>query len=456
MDFMKRFFALLTFTAAALACAAQQGATAQAAQTNAAPQAAQSAAQQTQTAAKPAQTAQETPSEQLLEKLKSDSMTDSKNLHMFMRGIVKFTRNNISEKAADFLLTKVCGIRIVSIVAISATAAFAWILQHYIIAFAFSLFLREKNGKSVRDSRRILARLRSPVSWFVILVAGDSAVLLLTKNPDVAFLTRRVSTVLFFFLLSWALKIFSDAVFKMFEEKMAKKYVAAKNLLTLGNQITKYTIYTISFLVILDTLGANITAVVASLGIGGAALAFASKDTIANFFGSVSLIVDRPFIVGDWITAAGVEGVVEFIGFRSTRIRTFPRTVVSIPNSVLANATVENWSKRNKRRYSATLGMTYSATPEQMEAIVEDIKTILRNNSRVDQSDIRVSFSGFGDSSLDISVLYYLFDISPIPFAEDVQKINLDIMRAVQKRGLSFAFPSRSIYVESVPPSFGK
>ena len=290
----------------------------------------------------------------------------------------------------------------------------------------------------------------------MILVAGDSAVLLLTKNPDVAFLTRRVSTVLFFFLLSWALKIFSDAVFKMLEENMAKKYVAAKNLLTLGNQITKYTIYTISFLVILDTLGANITAVVASLGIGGAALAFASKDTIANFFGSVSLIVDRPFIVGDWITAAGVEGVVEFIGFRSTRIRTFPRTVVSIPNSVLANATVENWSKRNKRRYSATLGMTYSATPEQMEAIVEDIKTILRNNSRVDQSDIRVSFSGFGDSSLDISVLYYLFDISPIPFAEDVQKINLDIMRAVQKRGLSFAFPSRSIYVESVPPNFGK
>lgn len=74
----------------------------------------------------------------------------------------------------------------------------------------------------------------------------------------------------------------------------------------------------------------------------------------------------------------------------------------------------------------------------------------------MDQSDIRVSFSGFGDSSLDISVLYYLFDIDAIPFAEDVQKINLDIMRAVQKRGLSFAFPSRSIYVESVPPSFGK
>ena len=135
MDFIKRFFALLTFTAAALTCAAQQGATAQAAQTNAAPQAAQAAAQ-------PAQTAQETPSEQLLEKLKSDSMADSKNLHMFMRGIVKFTRNNISEKAADFLLTKVCGIRVVSVVAISATIAFAWILQHYIIAFAFSLFLR--------------------------------------------------------------------------------------------------------------------------------------------------------------------------------------------------------------------------------------------------------------------------------------------------------------------------
>ena len=228
MDFMKRFFALLTFTAAALACAAQQGATAQAAQTNAAPQAAQAAAPQTQTAAKPAQTAQETPSEQLLEKLKSDSMADSENLHMFMRGIVKFTRKNVSERAADFLLAKVCGIRTVSIVAISATVAFAWVLQHYIIAFAFSLFLREKNGKAVRDSRRILARLRSPVSWFVILVAGDSAVLLLTKNPDAAFLTRRVSTVLFFFLLSWALKIFSDAVFKMLKKTWQKNTLRRK------------------------------------------------------------------------------------------------------------------------------------------------------------------------------------------------------------------------------------
>ncbi len=389
--------------------------------------------------------------ELIAQKIREKSLSDAKELHFMARSTVQFIRENISEDFADFLSKKYFGIRGVVVLLSVLIVGLAWALQRFVIAFIFRLLLRTKNGDTVKASRLILSRLRSPISWFVILMALDAAILLLSRNPDVIFFARRVSTVLFFVLLCWALQILSDALFKIAEERVAIKYAATKNLLFLGNRIMRYAIYTITCLVILDTLGANITAVVASLGIGGAALAFASKDTIANFFGSMSLIIDRPFVVGDWISAAGVEGIVEFIGFRSTRIRTFPRTVVSIPNFVLANETVENWSKRNKRRVTMTVGLTYSTTAEQIVQIVEDIKTLLKNNPKVDSSDVRVNFSGFGDSSLDISILYYVFELDPIPFGEAVQDVNIDIMRAVQKRNLSFAFPSRSLYVETLP-----
>lgn len=394
---------------------------------------------------------QKTDSQQLLEKIKYNGDEDRHNLRVLARSTVRFVHDNISPDLADILAKKVCGVRVISPVLGLILIFAAWALQHFFIAFIFNLIFRTKNKETVKASRLLLAKLRHPISWFVILVATDAAVLLLSHSPDFTFTVRRISTVFFFVLLCWVLRIISDAFFKMLEERMTVQYAATKNLLDLGSRITKYAIYTFTFLVVLDTLGANITAVVASLGIGGAALAFASKDTIANFFGSMSLIMDKPFMVGDWITTVGIEGTVEYIGFRSTRIRTFPRTVVSIPNSVLANATVENWSKRNKRRVTMTIGLTYDTTADQLEQIVGDIKKLLRENPKVDSSDIRVSFANFGESSLDISILYYVFDLNAIPFGERVQEINLAIMRAVQSRGLSFAFPSRSLYVETMP-----
>ena len=195
-------------------------------------------------------------------------------------------------------------------------------------------------------------------------------------------------------------------------------------------------------------MGVKISALVASLGIGGAALAFASKDTIANLFGSISIVADRPFVLGDWVKVGDVEGIVDNVGVRSTRIRTFQKTLVTIPNSVLANESVDNYSKMPTRKVVMTVGLTYSTTADQIEAIIADFKDLLNKNSGVENGSELVNFVKFNDSSLDIQLIYYTYNTDLAGYLDTMQSVNLSIMRAVEARGLSFAFPSSSIYIE--------
>ena len=146
---------------------------------------------------------------------------------------------------------------------------------------------------------------------------------------------------------------------------------------------------------------------VSGLGIGGLAVALAAKDTLANFFGSITIFVDRPFRMGDWIRTSAAEGTVEEVGFRSTRIRTFYNSVVSVPNSSLANSEIDNLGMREYRRLKTILNLTYDTSPEQMEAFVEGIKAIVKANSNFRQDYYEIHFHAFGAHSLD--VLVYVF-----------------------------------------------
>jgi MscS family membrane protein len=209
--------------------------------------------------------------------------------------------------------------------------------------------------------------------------------------------------------------------------------------------------------VIAGNLGYSVTGLVASLGLGGAALALASRDAVANLFGFFMILLDRPFRVGDWIKGDGFEGTVEEIGFRSTRIRTFAKTVENIPNNVMANAYVENMDRRrdpglNVRRVSMTVGVTYATTPEQMEAVVEALRAMLAEDEGVDNRMTQfVYFTDFGASSLDIFLYYFTTRADWAFFLEVRQRVNLKILRILREQGLEIAFPSRSLYVESLP-----
>jgi len=218
-------------------------------------------------------------------------------------------------------------------------------------------------------------------------------------------------------------------------------------LVPLIRKSLKIFVAVLTFITVVQELGFNVSGLIAGLGIGGLAVALAARDSLANLFGSFVILLDRPFQVGDWIVADDVEGVVEEVGFRSTRIRTFAKTLITMPNAKLADASINNWSRMPIRRVKMTVGVTYETTAEQMERAVEKIRSILREHPLVHQDFFLVYFTDFGESSLDIFVYYFTTTTVWGEYLAVRQEVNLAIMRALEELGLEIAFPSRALYL---------
>lgn len=205
-------------------------------------------------------------------------------------------------------------------------------------------------------------------------------------------------------------------------------------------------IFALAAVLLIQNLGYQVSSLIAGLGIGGLAVALAAQDTLANVFGTVVMLTDRPFKVGDWVLLDSVEGTVEQIGFRSTRIRTWGKSLVVVPNKLLTSQSIENWSAMPKRRVKQTLSLTYSTTPEQMEAFVDGVRTLLAGDDAVDPEFLMVQFTDFGASSLDILVYYFTKTTVWTQYLAERQRLNLEFMRIARKVGVDFAFPTQTVH----------
>lgn len=196
----------------------------------------------------------------------------------------------------------------------------------------------------------------------------------------------------------------------------------------------------------------DITAFVASLGIGAMAIAFAAKDSLANIFGSLVIITERPFVIGDWISANNIEGIVESITFRSTCIRTFYQELVYVPNNLLSNTPIINYTQRKKFRIQFMLGLTYSTTREQMQKVSQQIRQLCEQMDEIYNDGIDVNFFEFGSSSLNIRIVCYAKAPNYSVYLNAREKFNLEVMRIMEENDVSCAFPSQSIYFETPIP----
>ena len=220
-------------------------------------------------------------------------------------------------------------------------------------------------------------------------------------------------------------------------------------LVPLIRKTLRFFIVAMGVIVVLQNNGYNVASLIAGLGIGGLAFALAARDTLANFFGSITILLDKPFRIGDWVKIGGEEGTVEEVGFRSTRIRTFYNSLISVPNSKVADTSVDNLGLRKYRRLKTVLNLTYSTTPEQMEAFVEGVKAIVKANKHMRQDFYEVHFNSFGAHSLDVLV-YVFFDV-PDWSIEMQQRHNflLEVLRLSKEVGVEFAFPTQTLQVDS-------
>ena len=211
----------------------------------------------------------------------------------------------------------------------------------------------------------------------------------------------------------------------------------------------KILIAIIGILSIAEILKLPITSLVAGLGIGGIAHAMAAKDTVANVFGSLTVLVDRPFSIGDWIKVSDIEGTVEHVGFRSTRVRTFDCSLVTVPNSLLVTAIVDNMGLRPLRRYKFQLGLVYGTPSEKVEEFCSGVRDVILQDDTIDNETVHTYFNGFGASSLDVLVICY-FNVND--YAAELQakhRLLLNIMQLAQSIGVEFAFPTQTLHVET-------
>jgi len=259
-----------------------------------------------------------------------------------------------------------------------------------------------------------------------------------------------LAIVLFAWIIYRIIKLFessNDLITKRF--KTDNGITLIKLLLS----ILKTIVLVIAGMKILSTWGIDITGFVASLGLMGMAFALAAKDTASNFFGSMVIFTDKPFKIGDWIKTPEVEGTIESIGVRSTKVRTFARALVSVPNGNMANAAILNWSEMNKRQIKMTLGLTYSTTASQMKQILQEMRELLKNDEDIHQQTIYIHFTEFQDSALGIFCYFFTKTTNWGEYMQVRERINLELMEIVEKNGAGFAFPSQSLYVESMPPN---
>jgi MscS family membrane protein len=298
---------------------------------------------------------------------------------------------------------------------------------------------------------RVLYALKGPISFLFVIIGLNLFIALLFLETD--FIKKIIDSMIMFNMF-WVILALTHA-FRDVTYHFTNKFnpELAHEMGNFMLTILRGIIISIGLGSILQLWGINVAGLVAGLGIGGLAFALAAKDTAANLFGSIALLLDKSIRIGEWIKIDNIEGIVEDIGMRTTKIRTFNKSLVTLPNQMIANSPIKNFSRRGVRRIKMKIGITYSATSQQIENILLDIKTMLRNHEGISQKNtMLVNFVSFDDSSLGI--LIYTFSNTAIwaKYMNIKEDVNLKIMKIIENNKAEFAFPSQSLYVESLPP----
>jgi MscS family membrane protein len=345
-------------------------------------------------------------------------------------------------------------------------------LTHYVIAAAFLVFgvllrhvvtniffhylkkLASKTQTTLDD--KLFPAMEAPTATFVMLIGIFSALKVLKLSESTDHYVSLGSTIAFSAAIFWGLYRGFSAVLEHAHEVALEKQMGVAAFMPWIKK-TLITLFVIlGILVTVQSLGYDVKAALGALGIGGLAFALAAQDTIANIFGSVVVATDQPFRIGETVTVGAHTGTVEDIGLRSTKIRKPDRSLVIVPNRTVANESIVNLSRFTARRVEQVIGLTYDARAEQLEAIVAEFRRLIDSDPAVNPADTHVYFRDFSASSMDIWVVYVIKDADFAKHMQVRQRLNFAFMRAVEARGLSFAFPTQTVHVASMPAPAAK
>lgn len=344
-------------------------------------------------------------------------------------------------QAFDIQLWQAAGFAILlvgsALIAFAVTALLGWI------------FRRLPDKLTTRLSPFIVGPLR-----LLIFVVGFSAARLALNLPlHVVSVVAGIESLLRIFAFTWAaLRLLDVVATQIMDRLVDRKQTSAIALLPPIRRTAQILIVAVGIVIALSTVGFNVTALVAGLGVGGIAIALAAQKSIEHLFGGATLYADQPVRVGDFCRFGDKMGTVEEIGLRSTRVRTLERTLLTIPNAEFSNLQLENFSKRDKFLFRPRLSLRYETTPDQMRFVLIEIRKLLYQHPKVDREPCRVRFTTFGAFSLDIEIFAYILVADMNEYLAVTEDLNLRTMDIVHRAGAGFAFPSQTLYVEKGEP----
>ncbi|MBX3217896.1 MAG: mechanosensitive ion channel family protein [Labilithrix sp.] len=360
---------------------------------------------------------------------------------------------------SDVLLDDVYLSRIPKVLQGEVLGVALWQYLALLVVFLVGLILRKVLQVFIESRIKSLAvRLgRSGAERLVDVVASPGATLIMAVVVHFAYpyLRLRIEAAMAVAVAVRMIVVLSLvwAVYRAVDIVAARLAHNAKNtdsrlddqLVPLIRKSLKVMVVIMGVLFVLQNLNVNVGSLLAGLGIGGLAFALAAKDTLANLFGSVMIFSDRPFQVGDWVKIGSAEGIVEEVGFRSSRIRTFYNSVLSLPNAKIVDTPIDNMGARIYRRVFTTINIEFDTTPEQVQAFVEGIRAILRANPHTRKDYYEVHMSGISEHSLEV-MLYFFFKVpSWTDELRERHNVFLEVMRLARALGVRLSFPSRTL-----------
>ncbi|MEI5906988.1 mechanosensitive ion channel family protein [Bacillus spongiae] len=334
------------------------------------------------------------------------------------------------------------------LISISILAIFL-LFRKIFTSYVYRFLIRVSKKSPTTLFTHIFTAFENPIGWlfivFGVFIAVDFFPFLDQNNP----LFMKIFRSLVIFHISWGLYNLTSSSSILFQNAREKYHLEVDDILIpYLSKGVRFIVIAISFSIIAQEFDYDVNGFVAGLGLGGLAFALAAKDAIGNFFGGIVIITERPFSIGDWIKTPSVEGTIEDITFRSTKVRTFEQALVTVPNASLANEAITNWSKMGKRRITFNLGLTYDTPKEKIELVVQRIKLLLENHDDIHQDTIFVTFNEFNTNSLDIFLYFFTNTTDWGEYLKVRENINLEILNILEEAKAEVAFPTRTLYLQ--------
>ena len=309
--------------------------------------------------------------------------------------------------------------------------------------------IKEKSSKKIKQSS-----FYSPLSTFIKTLGIYLAILfvkdLINIKPEIMNIITKsfqvITTIIFARGLAQA---YSDNSNLAKEIKRKSKKEIDDTMLKTAFKVVRAIVYIGATMLIITELGFNLNGLIAGVGIGGIIITLAAQDTAKNLFAGLVIFLDKPFKVGDWIEVSNYEGTVEEITFRSTRIKTFENSVVNIPNSVISDASVINWSKMEKRRYKTELYLDLNTPIEKVETLIEKIRKVLLGNETIDDNSILVKFEEIVDNGIEVMVYTFTNSVDFESYLEERQRINYKIMQIIKEEKIKLADNSQIVHIKN-------